>query len=183
MRKFLDAQFSYDGYEFIIDVHRDMVLKYAYLLFRDTLRVPDWAYFPRDPSSGMSKQTRAIFARMLGTIFVPLSSRTLHSVEWRGSALSQDYVRSVVAEEDLPIDASKNRGVASISIPALFSIQWKRYYGFYEIAKSIPLSGKEKCVIVFGDVGWKTWIALQRLMRMIKGVGILLFKRNDAREN
>ncbi|MDO8470597.1 MAG: WavE lipopolysaccharide synthesis family protein [bacterium] len=176
MKKFLDAQFSYDRYEFIVDVHRDMVLKYAHSLFRDTLRVPDWAYFPRDPSSGISKQTRTIFARMLGTVFVPLSLRTLQSVEWRGSALSQDYMKSVATEEDLPVDVSKNRGVTGISIPALFSIDWKRYYGFCEIANHAAPSWKENCSIMFGEIGWNVWIMLQGGMRTIKRIRTRIFK-------
>ena len=169
MDRFLNAQLDHAMYEFIVDVHRDMILKYAYSSFRDILHVPDWAYFPRLPRLGINKKTKTVFSFMLHNVFVPLSRTTWHSVVWRGSAFGKEYMeymRPIVMEEDLPLGMSEGR--ANVSIPALFSINWKRYYEFCRITKNTPFSWKEKYIIWLGEAGWSFWIFFQRVMRIIR---------------
>ncbi len=165
---FLSAQLSYDRYEFVVDVHRDMILKYAYAAFRNDLRVPGPAYFPRDPVGGVNRKTRTIFQSMFTRVFLPLSGDVLHSVEWRGSKLSEEYTRSVTVEESDGAAQGHPWSLQDISVPMLFSTNWERYYDFCRITgKNIP-AWEWVCTTVLGRIGWDAWVLFQQGARMIK---------------
>ncbi len=167
---FLKAQLSYDRFEFIVDVHRDMILKYAYAVFRNDLRVPDHAYFPRNPVAGANKKTKAIFQSMLARVFLPLSGKVLHSVDWRGSKLSEEYMRSVIVEESSAATPGNPWSLQDISVPMLFSVNWKRYFYFCRMTGDTSLVWQESYRIALGGIGWNLWMFFQQNMRMIKQI-------------
>ncbi|MDP2641539.1 MAG: hypothetical protein Q8P39_03400 [Candidatus Yanofskybacteria bacterium] len=177
---FVNAQLSHDRYEFIVDVHRDMILKYAYASFRGVLGVPDWAYFPRAPHAGMHKKTKDIFSYMLQEIFTPLSETTLRSVVWRGSPLSEEYLKEVRTEENASHEETRRSKMDAISVPALLSINWKRYYEFCRLYNKKKLSfWKEVLLIALGNVGWNGWVLLWKALKTGKRKVLWLAKRQS----
>jgi len=181
MRMFLDAMLSHDRYEFLVDVHRDMVLKYAYSSFRGALGVSDWAYFPRQPRSGVNKKTKAIFSFMFKHVFVPLSEATLRSVVFRGSPLSDEYLKGMVVGENHSPGLSESGKVIgrfsrffqynNISVPAFLSIDWERYFAFRQTAGGNAPSFLERILIISGKLVGSAWILFEATARSIKRTG------------
>jgi len=165
MRRFLDAMLSHNKYEFVVDVHRDMVLKYAYSSFHGALAVPDWAYFPCRPRSGVNKKTKAIFSFMFEHVFVPLSEATLRSVVFRGSPFGEEYLKGMVVGENRSFQYN------NISVPAFLSIDWERYFAFRQAAGGNAPSLLERILIMLGKLAWSAWILFEDTARSMKQAG------------
>jgi|CXWL01.1.fsa_nt_gi hypothetical protein len=165
MRDFLDATIAFDCYEFISCVHRDMILKYAYAKYRDDINVPEWAYFPWWPPCGASKETKKIFSFMFMHVCTPLSSEVFRSVFWRGSALSEQHVDAqYLYVAPTQVRAKKN----ILDVPALMSINWKRYFKFLAETKQRICSFTDLLQIAVGEVLWKYWNPLRDLAKQTR---------------
>jgi len=176
MKKFCNAILSYDNFEFFPNVHREIILKHAYVLYKKKINVPDWAYFPRLPQRGASRKTKRIFRFMFENIYFSLSPETFRSIIFRGSPFTEKYLSSRLRRKDL--QSQKERNVykkinqffllKKYNVPALASIDWERYFTFCQKFKGIELSWRNKLVIKAGKVGWDLWLLFRRIVSIIK---------------
>lgn len=156
MRDFCEAVLAFDMFEFIDSVHREMVLKHAFVNYREDIGVPAWAYFPISPANGVSAPTKEIFRYMFSHAFASLSPGVLESASWRGSKFSDEYVESkLIAQRRTP---------KHYSIPSLISIDWKRYFSFLKRENNENIALSERIIANTGMVCWKFWQLIRRLV-------------------
>lgn len=161
LKAFCEAILSFDRFEFIDSVHREMVLKHAYVCYRDRIGVPNWAYFPHSPANGVSAPTRRIFSFMFKNVYRSLGEDVLRSVLWRESFFSEEYLASRLH----PREFSSRR----MNLPSLACIDWRRYYAFLKQTEGRPIGWKEKSVIRGGMLSWNGWQKLRRIVQRVKG--------------
>ncbi len=109
MKKFCDAVLAYNKYEFSKNIHYEMVLKPAFILYRNVIGVPDWAYFPKNyPADGLGNITKEIFYFMLSRVFAPLSFAVIKSIIWRGTPLCDVYLQRCLLTSRHPVLVEEN---------------------------------------------------------------------------
>jgi len=109
MKKFCDAILAYNKYEFSKNIHYEMVLKPAFVLYRNVIGVPDWAYFPKNcPADGLGNITKEIFYFMLSRVFAPLSFSVIKSIIWRGTPLCDIYLQRCLLTSNHPVLVEEN---------------------------------------------------------------------------
>ncbi|MES2995142.1 MAG: hypothetical protein V4681_03870 [Patescibacteria group bacterium] len=150
LKDFCDAILAFDLFEFISCVHRDSILKYAYVQFRDAIEVPGSAYFPHWPPCGASAQTKRIFSYMLENVFVPLDSAIFRTLLWRGSLLSEPHLRQQLGE-GMP---SAKR---TPDVPAFISTHWERYFLFLCETEGRKISLVDRALTGAGLAVWHLW--------------------------
>lgn len=160
MKEFCEAVIAYNKFEFISSVHREMVLKYAYVHYRESIGVPDSAYFPFSPPGGVSVSTRKIFDYMFANVFYSLDPAVFYSTLWRGAHYERDHVASLVE--------GKAGGKGKRNIPALIATDWKRYYHFRKEILGVPISFTDRARAVVGQWGWDLWNLLRKVVRMVR---------------
>lgn len=156
MKEFCEAILDFDKFEFVYSVHRDMVLKHAYVMYKDVIDVPDYAYFPFSPPSGVSASTRKIFDYMFENVFFSLDPDVFWSTLWRGAHYEKAHVAGLV-------DAKKRRW--KYNIPLLISTDWDRYFHFRMQMSGQPISVGDKFVIKIGKWGWDLWNFTRSMVR------------------
>jgi hypothetical protein len=159
LKKFCEAIEAYDKFEFIPSVHRDMILKHAYLEYRSQIGVPDWAYFPFYPPSGISVNTRKIFDYMFEHVYFSLSPEVFRETLWRGTPFPEDHISSLT------------KGKVSdrkYNIPAFISTDWGRYFHFRQEVRGESIGWSDKLAIMIGKYGWKAWNLLREVVRKVR---------------
>lgn len=148
-----DAALAFDMFEFIPCVHREMVLKYAYLAYPNRIGVPGAAYFPWWPPCGASAETKRIFAFMFTHVFIPLPPEVFRTVEWRGTALNEGHIKA-----QYPVHQRK-KNIANV--PMFVSINWFRYGRFVEETRGLTSSYVFRMKARLGRVCWRIWNILR----------------------
>lgn len=161
LRKFCDAMLAFDMHEFIFCVHREMVLKHAYVNYRNIIAVRDRDYFPQWPPMGASTGTKRIFAFMFERVFVPLDPGVFRSVVWRGSPLSGEQIR----DQQLDAVPSKKN---MITIPVLVSTDWERYFSFLHDTVGRKMAFSDNVVTKTGKICWDVWFVLRNVAKKAK---------------
>ena len=109
LERFCDAVLAYNKYEFSKNIHYEMVLKPAFILYRNIIGMPDWAYFPKNyPSDGLGATTKEIFYFMLNKVFAPLSFAIIKSIIWRGTPLCDVYLQRCFLTAHNPVLVEDN---------------------------------------------------------------------------
>ncbi len=154
MKEFCQDILAYDCFEFISSVHREMVLKHAYLHYREFINVPDWAYFPISPPNGVNPATRKIFDYMFSKVFFSIDPDVFRSTLWRGEYYEVEHISALV---------EINRKSRKYNIPALISTDWRRYFYFRKKFFGHSMSVIDWCVMQIGSVGWNFWSIIRRV--------------------
>jgi hypothetical protein len=159
MKDFCEAIIAFDKFEFISSVHREMVLKHACVHYKKEIGVPESAYFPFSPPSGVSGNTRKIFDYMFGKVFFSLDPEIFRTTTWRGACYEKEHVDGLVERKEQ---------TRKYNIPALISTDWERYFHFRKevYGKSIGLG--DKLVIMIGKCGWKSWNLLREAVNKVR---------------
>lgn len=148
LKDFCEAILAYDKFEFISSVHREMVLKHAYVHYRKAIAVPDSAYFPIFPPDGVSVATRRIFEYMFENVFFSLSPEIFRSTLWRGTYFDADHVSSLVEVKSSP---------RKYNIPGFISTDWDRYFYFRQQMSGQKITFRNKMMMHLGRWGWRLW--------------------------
>ncbi len=159
MKDFCEAILAFDKFEFISSVHREMVLKHAYVLYRKEISVPDWAYFPFSPPSGVSAESRKIFDYMFEKIFFSLDPEIFRTTTWRGECYEKEHVDGLV---------EKKEQIRKYNIPALIATDWDRYFHFRQEVSGQNIGSSEKLVVIVGKWGWDLWGWIRKVVRMLR---------------
>ncbi|HEY4490287.1 MAG TPA: hypothetical protein VJC12_03505 [Candidatus Paceibacterota bacterium] len=160
LKKFCEAILAYDQFEFISSVHRDMVLKHAYVEYKDVIKVPEWAYFPFSPPNGVNSETRKIFDYMFNNVYVPIDPDVFRSTLWRGEYYEEDHVSRLIK--------GQNQKPRNLNIPAFISIDWRRYFAFRRQQYGEKARALNKVTEVIGLVGWKFWNLIRTLVNSFR---------------
>lgn len=158
LKKFCESLVGYDKFEFIASVHRDMLLKHAYVEYRKEIGVPDWAYFPVFPGGGVNKHTRKVFDYMFENVYFSLDPEIFRGTLWRGTYFERDHVTSLVEGK---------RHHRKYNIPALISIDWERYFNFRKEIGGRGINFMDKLIIWTGKTGWEMWQIIRKLGRKL----------------
>lgn len=158
LKEFCESIEAYDQFEFISSVHREMVLKHAYYSYKDEIDVPDWAYFPLAPGTGVCADTRKIFDYMFSHVYFSLNPKIFRETLWRGACYEKEHVDRLVVEDY----------IRKYNIPALIAIDWKRYYHFRAEQSGLRPSLGDKTKIVIGQWGWASWEFTKKVVRMVR---------------
>lgn len=165
MRAFAKSFFTYGGFEFDPSDHREPWLKYAYVAHRDSLEVPEFAYFPTSHQNAYCPDTLYICKFMMRRVFWPLSFATFRSVVWRGEPLSKEALehaqRNSVFEENY---FERVAGLFSIHCPRFLGIHWWRYADFRCTVLKQPFSFKEQIFLFIN-------MTAQFVVRFLKRAG------------
>ncbi|MDZ4205938.1 MAG: WavE lipopolysaccharide synthesis family protein, partial [Patescibacteria group bacterium] len=159
LKEFCEAIESFDKFEFISSVHREMVLKHAYAHYREIIDVPDWAYFPKFPPDGASAETRKIFDYMFRNVFFAFNPEIFRSTLWRGEHFPPEHVDSLVEVKQ------KYR---KYNIPGFISTDWRRYHHFLLQTSGRKIILPDKAKAMLGKLGWSLWNLVRKLWRMIR---------------
>ena len=159
LKKFCEAILAYNKFEFISSVHREMILKHAYVEYRQEIKVPDWAYFPYFPPDGVSAATRKVFNYMFDNVFFSLAPEVWKETMWRGTYFSEDHFLNLLG--------SKDKKQRRYNLPALIATDWHRYYTFRKEVSGSSISIPEKLRIALGKSGWQLWNRLRSLVRIV----------------
>ena len=163
---FCEAMLSFDQFEFIWCVHREMVLKYAYLQYRAQIGVPDWAYFPHWPPSGAAAETKRIFSHLFRTVFTPLDRDIFTSVQWRGTLLSNKHVVAQYIDSEKASNSLRAKNILDVN--AMISVDWGRYHAFLHETQGIATHAYTNAMDRLADRGWKLWNWLRALSRKLR---------------
>ncbi|MEK7147860.1 MAG: hypothetical protein AAB758_01025, partial [Patescibacteria group bacterium] len=156
LKKFCEAIIAYDKFEFIPSVHREMLLKHAYVEYREAINVPDYAYFPVYPPTGVNAETRKIFDYMFENVYFSLDPQIFKDTLWRGTYFPEDHIASLT---------KGNPSSRKYNIPALISTDWKRYFHFRQEFLDKPISPIDKVVIKIGEWGSQSWNLFRKMVR------------------
>lgn len=158
LKDFCEAILAYDKFEFIPSVHREIILKPAYALYRGKIGVPEWAYFPVYPPLGVAAKTRKVFDYMFEHVYFNLDPQIFAETLWRGTLFPSDHI------------AGLTKGVSSggYSIPALIATDWERYFHFRHDVYGVPISLGDRMMMKVGKWGWELWNLLRKWVRMIR---------------
>lgn len=148
MKEFCEAVLAYDKFEFISSAHMEIVLKHAHVCYREVIGVPDWAYFPTSPLTGVSRATRQVFDYMLDNIYSPLDPDIFRFIAWRGTQFPRHHVAELLDGHSVP---------KKINIPGIISTDWKRYFHFREQVYGTEINFKDRIVMFIGKVGRRGW--------------------------
>lgn len=159
LKAFCEAVLAYDKFEFISSVHREMVLKHAYVEYREAIKVPDWAYFPFYPPTGVNAATRKIFDYMFEHVYFSLKPGIFRQTLWRGTYFPEDHIASLT---------KGNPGGRIYNIPGLISTDWKRYFHFHLEMSGRKILLRDKMIIKIGEWGWQLWNLTRKIGRMVK---------------
>ncbi len=159
LKDFCESILAFDKFEFIPSVHREMVLKHAYVNYRDKIGVPDWAYFPTYPPVGVSAASRKVFDYMFENVYFSLDPLIFKNTLWRGTYFPDDHISSLTKGK---ISSRK------YNIPGLISTDWKRYFHFRLQIFGQKISIGDKIVIIIGRLGWRLWNLARRLINMVR---------------
>lgn len=159
LKKFCEAILAYDKFEFISSVHREMILKHAFVVYREAIGVPDWAYFPAWPPGGVSKKTKKVFDYMFKNVYFSLHPEVFRQTVWRGAYFEKEHVDSLVNPK------SSGR---KYNLPALISTDWKRYFHFRREIAGKKISWHDRLIVLLGAGGWKLWNLLRKLVNMVR---------------
>lgn len=159
LKKFCEAIEAFGQFEFIPSVHRDMLLKHAYVEYRNKINVPDWAYFPHYPPVGVCAATREVFDYMFKHVYFNIDPEVFAKTLWRGTYFPDDHIASLTK------GASGSR---RYSIPALIATDWKRYFHFRRETAGKSITPADKVVIVLGALGWDLWNLLKKTVHMVR---------------
>ncbi len=160
LKSFCESIIAFDKFEFISSVHREMVLKHAFVDYRKEINVKDSAYFPIYPPTGANAETRKIFDYMLNNVYFSLDPEIFKKTLWRGTYFPEDHVRSLTKGH------SSSR---KYNIPALISTDWKRYFHFLLQTSGRKITFLDQIKIIIGGLGWKTWNLIRAIVRAIRG--------------
>ena len=156
LKKFCEAVLAYEKFEFISSVHREIVLKHAYVEYKDEIGVRDSAYFPFYPPTGVSAETRKIFDYMLNSVYFNLNPEVFKETLWRGTYFPDDHVASLT---------KGSGGSRKYNIPALIATDWRRYFHFRKEFLSKEISLPDKLIIGVGECGWWLWNFTRKVVR------------------
>lgn len=155
MKRFCEAVLAFDRFEFIDSVHREMVLKHAFVCYKEAIGVPDEAYFPRSPANGVAMDTKKIFTYMFQNVYRTFDPMVLRSVLWRGTRLSEEYVATRLRLQ--------NKGKGSLyALPAWLSTDWDRYFEFKRLVQGYRITWANRCVAISGRHAWSAWQHFRR---------------------
>lgn len=160
MKKFCEAILAYDKFEFIDSVHREMVLKHAFVEYKDRIGVPEYAYFPISPPSGVCLETRKIFSYMFEHAYFDLDPEVFRGTIWRGTHYERDHVERLVEKRD----PSRFR----YNLFPLISIDWHRYFAFRKEAHNTRVGVMDKTKAQIGRLGWLLWNLARKAVRMVR---------------
>jgi hypothetical protein len=158
LKNFCEAILGYDRFEFISSVHRDMILKHAYMFYKDEIKVPEWAYFPIFPPGGVCKETRAVFDYMFKHIYRSLPEEIFRQTLWRGTYFGADHFEMIFGGQ-------KSR---KYNIPHLISIDWKRYHHFRLQVFGERIGLMDQLRERIGKWGWDLWEFIKKIVRMVR---------------
>lgn len=156
LRDFCEAILSFDRFEFIESVHREMILKHAYRDYRREIGVPDWAYFPFYPPTGVCSETRRIFQYMIENIYFSLDSQLFYYTLWRGEYYEKGHIDNLVKPKER---------IRKYNLPALITTDWRRYYNFREQVYEEKIPATAIIKIGLGEYGWYGWNLVRKVVR------------------
>ncbi len=159
LKKFCEAMEAYDQFEFIPSVHREMLLKHAYVEYRGKIGVPEWAYFPHFPPDGVSRETRKIFDYMFENVYFSLDPEVWKGTFWRGTLFAPDHFTTLLG--------TKYRKSKGYNSPALITIDWERYFHFRREVSGKEISFFNKIKAKVGRVGWRLWNSFRKMVRYL----------------
>lgn len=163
LNKFCDALLAFNRYEFSWCVHRDMLLKHAYINYRQVIGVPDWAYFPIWPPLGASRETKKIFSFMYKNIFVPLGPAVYKTVVARGSLQSNEHIEEYIYPKVAEASELKN----ILNMPGFISTNWKSYFNWLQETTGEKISWANYLTIQAGSFGWLIFQKIRKLAAKI----------------
>lgn len=156
LKKFCEAILSYDRFEFIPSVHREMILKHAYVEYRNKIGAKEWAYFPIYPPVGVNVETRKVFDYMFKHVYFNLDPEVFKKTLWRGTSYPQDHVASLI---------NGTPSTRRINLPGLITTDWKRYYRFLKEVSGRDTTPIDQLVIMIGEWGWALWNLIRKVVR------------------
>lgn len=162
LEKFCEAMIAYKKFEFIWCVHREMVLKHAFVNYKEYIKVKDSDYFTWWPSLGSSKATKKIFSFMFDNIFVPFPPAVFRTVVWRGTKLSEEHIRLQKIDSE-STSVRKNL----VNVPSFISTNWRRYYEFFHHNDNKPVSTRNKLVTIIARTAWEFWKLVRQLSKAL----------------
>ncbi len=157
LKDFCQAILAYDKFEFIPSVHREIVLKPAYVLYRKEIDVKDSAYFPNFPPDGVSGETRKVFNYMFDNVFFSLAPAIWKGTLWRGTHFSEDHFANLLG--------SKDKQQRRYNLPALITTDWECYFAFRKGFFGAETSYPDKIKISIGRFGWRLWNLIRKMVR------------------
>ncbi|MEK7227487.1 MAG: WavE lipopolysaccharide synthesis family protein [Patescibacteria group bacterium] len=159
LKDFCEAILSFDRFEFIPSVHREMVLKHAYVEYRNKIGVPDWAYFPVYPPTGVNAATRKIFDYMFENVYFSLPPSIFKETLWRGTYFPEDHVSSLT---------KGNVSSRKYNVPAFISTDWQRYFAFRQEVYGKKMVLQDKITANLGKWGWDLWNLTRKVVNMLR---------------
>src|SRR3989344_1568605 len=157
LKKFCEAIMAYGNFEFISSVHREIVLKPAYFLYREAIKVPDWAYFPNFPPDGVSAVTRRVFNYIFENHFFSLPPEIWRGTLWRGTRFAKDHFSNLLG--------SRSHKLGKYNLPSLITTDWKRYFQFRKEVYGKGISTIDNIKIHLGKLGWDIWNLTRKMIR------------------
>jgi hypothetical protein len=153
LKKFCEAMLAFDCAEFALSVHNEIVLKYAYVNYKNEIKVSDQAYFSKSSALISSTEGNKIYDHMLSHVFFSFDTSILETLEWRGKpVLNKWYVWHREMQQ---------RTYRYFSVPRVFATDWVRYYKF----KNIILNQSNEpsyLQISLSKLGWKACLYLEK---------------------
>jgi hypothetical protein len=95
---------------------------------------------------------------MFKHVFRSLEPKIFKETLWRGTYFASDHFEMIYGGQ-------KSR---KYNIPALISIDWKRYYHFRLQMSGESISLTNKLTILVGQWGWDSWNFVRKVVRMVR---------------
>ncbi len=158
LKDFCEAILGFDRFEFIASVHREMILKHAYMFYKAEIGVPDWAYFPVAPPAGVCRETREVFDFMFQNVYRALRPEIFRQTLWRGTHFGADHFEMIYGGQK----------ARAYDLSSLIAIDWMRYYHFREQISEKKILPVDRFKAKIGRWGWDAWEAFKLVIRMIR---------------
>ncbi len=156
LKRFCEAVLAFRRFEFISSVHRDMLLKHAFVEYRDKIGVNDSDYFPNFPPDGISLGVRKIFDYMFANAYFSLGPEIWRGTLWRGTHFAPDHFASLL---------HGNKSTRIYNLPALITTDWNRYFQFMNETQNRSKTLPDKVKARIGLFGWQLWQMFRKMVR------------------
>ncbi len=145
LESFHEAFFEFDKFEFHPSVHREMWLKYAYVKYRNYIKVQEHGYFPKlyKYNGKYCKHTLAISKFMIKNVFRPLSFDCYRTIIWRGEKMTKEGLRNIQEKEIFEEEFLKRQTMSDFfpkCRACSLAVDWQRYEEFRRKVLGKPAS-------------------------------------------